>query len=174
MDAVLFRFSHASEAAVAAAAPVLFEHLDDPARLSAHMGKSSAMMAGSTMSLQVDAAGGRAVGSRIGMGGRVLGLTLRVEEAIVERTPPVRKAWRTLGEPRLLVIGAYEMGFEIAAEGEGSRLRVFIRYDLPSRARWRWIGGLPRPVLCTLVHAPHGRGRRRPFPSSAAPPQAAD
>ena len=39
----------------------------------------------------------------------------------------------TRGEPRLLVIGAYRMGFTIAAQGERSRLVVFIDYQRPAR-----------------------------------------
>ena len=37
----------------------------------------------------------------------------------------------TRGEPRLLVIGAYRMGFTIAAQGERSRFVVFIDTSVP-------------------------------------------
>ena len=42
-------------------------YLDDPKALAAHMGESSMMMAGSRMSINVDADGGRVVGSKIRM-----------------------------------------------------------------------------------------------------------
>ena len=74
---------------------------------------------------------GRAVGSVIRMEGNVLGLRLAVEEVIVDRRPPHDKVWETLGEPRLIVIGTYRMGFEIATFGAASRLRVFIEYNYP-------------------------------------------
>ena len=45
----------------------------------------------------------------------------------------MRKIWETRGEPRLLVIGAYRMGFTIAAQRARSRLVVFIDYQLPPR-----------------------------------------
>jgi hypothetical protein len=125
-----------------AAAPVeLFSHLDDPARLSSHMNERSMAMMGSRMSLSTDARGGREIGSVIRMAGRVLGIPLALEEAVVLRDPPVQKAWETLGQPRLLVIGAYRMGFRIAARGPGSQLTVFIDYDLP-RGASRWLGRL--------------------------------
>lgn len=117
----------------------LFEHLDDHERLASHMMQSSAMMAGSSMSFRFDNGRGRMLGSRIGMSGKVLGLALEMSETIIERDPPRRKVWQTEGTPRLLVIGAYRMGFDIAPEGIGSRLRVFIEYDLPAWP-WRLVG----------------------------------
>ena len=113
---------------------VLFAELDDQERLSAHMMKSSAMMAGSTMDFEFDERRGRAVGSRMRLYGNILGMPLEVIEAVTERDPPRRKAWETLGEPRLLVIGPYRMGFQIESEDDGSELTVFIDYDEPSGA----------------------------------------
>ena len=59
---------------VQAEASVVFDYLDDHARLSAHMSERSWMMAGSRMALELDAAEGRAVGSRIRLSGQVLGI----------------------------------------------------------------------------------------------------
>lgn len=113
----------------------LFEHLDDHERLASHMMQSSAMMAGNAMNFAFDHGGGRVLGSRIYMSGKVLGLSLEMSEIVMERDPPRRKVWETEGTPRLLVIGAYRMGFDITPEGVRSRLRVFIEYDLPA---WPW------------------------------------
>jgi hypothetical protein len=60
--------------------------------------------------------------------GRVLGLSLCLDEVVTDRNPPRRKVWRTVGEPRLLVIGAYEMGFELYSTTDGVLLRVGIDY----------------------------------------------
>jgi hypothetical protein len=109
----------------------LFDHLDDPHRLSAHMENGSAAMAGASMTVDTDAQHGKAVGSIIRMQGRMLGISLSLEKRVTERQPPQLKAWETCGEPRLLVIGAYRMGFSIEAAGAGSLLTVFIDYDLP-------------------------------------------
>ena len=103
-------------------------------------------MAGSTMAMDVDAAGGMAVGSRIRMHGRMMGMGLELEQAITVRDPPSRKGWEILGTPRLVVIGRYRMGFTIEAGNGGSLLTVAIDYEpVPSRAlrpvgRWyaRW------------------------------------
>ena len=126
---------------VPAAPEALFAEIDDPSRLAGHMTRSSMMMAGSRMAFSYDEAGGRAVGSKISMTGSMLGFHLTLEEIVTDRVPPFRKAWETVGEPRLLVIGGYRMGFEIAPQAEGSRLLVFIDWREPGPP-WRWLGRL--------------------------------
>ena len=123
--------SHEAESVVQAPVDAVFAHIDDPVRLSAHMSKSSWMMGGGRMSVEVDERRGQAVGSTIRLQGRVLGLRLAVEEIVTERNPPLRKVWQTIGTPRLLVIGHYRMGFELAPLGSCSGLRVFIDYSIP-------------------------------------------
>lgn len=127
---------------VSAVADVVFSHLDDHSRLSAHMSKSSWMMAGSRMAIDLDASEGRAVGAMIRLRGQVLGIPLFVEEVVTERNPPSRKVWETRGRPQLLVIGTYRMGYEITPKLQASRLRVFIDYALPDGPISRWTGRL--------------------------------
>jgi hypothetical protein len=110
-----------------------FEYLDDFKKLSAHMERPSAMMLGSHMSIVTDEADGRAVGSRVTMRGTVLGLPLSLEEVVVERQPPHRKAWQTVNT-RLLIIGDYRLGFELEPRSAGCELRVFVDYDWPRGA----------------------------------------
>ena len=124
---------HRSEVDVDADPHSLFALLDDHRRLASHMEKPSLMMAGATMHVETDALQGQAVGSLIRVTGRVLGVSLVVEEVVTERVPPLRKTWETRGEPRLLVIGSYRMGFTISPQGDRSRLVVFIDYQLPPR-----------------------------------------
>jgi hypothetical protein len=137
-------FSHHEEASGVVAAPVgeVFAVLDDHARLAAHMSKRSWMMGGGKMDTVLDVAQGRQVGCRIAVRGRVFGLMLSVDERVIDRVPPYRKAWETEGEPRLLVIGAYRMGFELSP-GVVTRARIWIDYDLPVRG----IGGALGAIL---------------------------
>lgn len=80
----------ASAALVHAPVDQVFAYLDDPRALAAHMGESSLMMMGSRMSINVDADGGRVVGSKISMHGRMMGIPLSLEEVITERQVPAR------------------------------------------------------------------------------------
>jgi hypothetical protein len=65
-----------------------------------------------------------------------------LEEAVVERLPHQRKTWETIGEPKLLVIGRYRMGFDLALYGQVTRLRVWIDYNLPTSWGQWWLGRL--------------------------------
>ena len=118
-----------------------FAYLDDFKQLSAHMEKSSAMMMGSRMTITSDALDGRAVGSKVRMDGRMVGMALSLEEVVTERQPPFRKAWRTI-DAKLLVIGQYRLGFALSPSGDRSLLRVFIDYELPQQGLARWLGKL--------------------------------
>jgi hypothetical protein len=140
---VTYPFHYQSEAVVPAAPEELFDHLDDPRRLAGHMSRRSIMMAGAFMKIQTDAQQGRALGSVIRMRARMLGIPIGLEEIVVERTRPSLKAWVTAGQPRLLVIGQYRMGFRIAPAPEGSHLTVFIEYRWPSNP---WLN-LPARLL---------------------------
>jgi hypothetical protein len=135
-------FHDESTALVHAAIDRVFAHLDDAKSLSAHMGKSSMMMMGSRMSIEVDAGGGRAIGSKIRMHGSMMGIHLSLEEMITERQVPNKKLWETIGTPELLVMAHYRMGFELTPQGDSSLVRVFIDYSLPTTAPRSWLGRL--------------------------------
>ena len=134
---------HFEEVRETAAAPdALFARLDDPASLASHMTGSSWMMGGGRMAFLLDEQHGKAIGSHIIMTGSAFGLSLRVDEVVVEHEPPHRKRWRTVGAQQLLIIGGYEMGFEIEPLPSGSRLRVWIDYALPGSFPGRLLGTL--------------------------------
>jgi hypothetical protein len=107
----------------------VFDFLDDHRRLLAHMTEPSWQMAGSSMTIGMDKNQGRALGSRITLSGRILGLSLQVEEVVTKYNPPHSKTWETVGTPRLLVIGPYAMGFALSPRQGGWLLCVFIDYS---------------------------------------------
>lgn len=140
----------------------LFDELDDHERLSAHMMKSSAMMAGNAMRIEFDDASGRSVGSKIRMSGHMLGFELNLEEVVTDRTPPARKVWQTIGQPRLLVLGGYRMGFEIGEREGKSRLKVFIEYE-DAPAPWTLPGRLLGPIYARWCTENMALGARQRF-----------
>ena len=131
---------------VRAQASSVFEYIDQPQRLSAHMARRSWQLAGASMAIQTDAEGGRAVGSHIRLSGRMLGIPLYVEGKVVQREPPNLKAWETVGEPCLLVIGRYRMSVNIDARGDRTRVVIAIDYAPPANAPTRWLGMLFGPM----------------------------
>jgi hypothetical protein len=137
---------HEASTYVPALAADVFARLDDQVQLGEHMNRSSAMMGGGRMTYDFDEGRGRAVGSHIRMGGEAFGLKLFIDEVVTEREPPRRKVWKTVGAPRMLVVGGYTMGFDIAPAGSGARLTVWIDYDLPDT----FLGALAGPLLAPM------------------------
>ena len=135
-------FPFHDESSGPAHAPVeqVFAFLDDPKALAAHMGESSMLMMGTRMAIDVDADGGRVIGSKVRMHGSVMGIRLSLEEVITERQVPGMKVWETIGTPKLLVVAHYRMGFELTRQGNSSQVRVFIDYRLPINAPGSWLG----------------------------------
>lgn len=117
-------------------APKVFAIIDDHNRLSAHMNKSNWMMGGGKMTTTFDADRGQKVSSHIQLAGKVFGITLSLDEVITTYAPPHLKVWETVGEPKLIVIGSCAMGVEITDTEAGSRVRLFIDYDLPKSNPW--------------------------------------
>lgn len=121
---------------VPAAVEAVFAVIDDPMRIATHMSRRTWMMAGGTMTTQIDERGGLAVGSHIRMTGRVLGISVGLDEVITQREPPHAKQWATQGTPKLIVIGPYAITVELEPVEAGTSMRLMIDYDLPTRNRW--------------------------------------
>lgn len=137
-----YLYHHEAAVEIAASAAVIFARLDDQAILGQHMERPSLMTMGMRMRYRLDAGQGRTVGSVIGMTGRMMCLDLAVEEVVTDREPPRLKTWETRGRPRLIVIGAYRMGFDVRPSANGNTLRVFIDYNRPSSWPGRLLGVL--------------------------------
>ncbi len=129
---------------IPAGAAEIFAFVDDHARLSSHMNKSSWMMGGGRMDTSVDAGSGKKIGSHIRMNGKVFGITISLDEVITHREPPRIKIWETVGTPKLLIIDHYRMKVEIEPQKNVSLLRVSIDYNLPAMNAWlgKLFGGI--------------------------------
>ena len=168
-----FPYHFADEALIAAPPAELFAYLDKHAQLSAHMTRRSWMMGGGRMDLSADEGGFQRLGSRLRLAGRVFGLMLVLEEEITDYRPPLDKTWQTIGTPRLLIIGHYRMGFDISPAPAGSRLRVFLDYDLPTGAVTRLLGRWLAPFYARwCVRNMVAEGQKR-FPALASTAQQA-
>ena len=103
------------------------------------------------------------------MTGIGLGILPSLEEVVSERTPPLRKTWHNV-TANLLVIGQYRLGFDLAEEPAGSRLRVRIDYDLPrGPARlldWLLAGNYARWCIKAMVADAKRHFRRPIFPGT--------
>jgi hypothetical protein len=141
MSADDFTHSFSSKAILNASAKVAFEYLDEPKRLSAHMGKPSMMMAGSKMDMDLDEKQGREIGSVIKMSGKMMGINLSLQERVVERVPHLRKFWHTFGEQHLIIVDQYKMGFTLREiSNNQTEVTVSIDYNFPEKGLSRILG----------------------------------
>jgi Polyketide cyclase / dehydrase and lipid transport len=126
------------EASVMINAPAkdLFAYVDDHARFSSHMSRSSWLMGGGRMEVLVDDGRGQKAGSHIRLSGKVFGMKLFLDEVVTRHDPPRGKTWETVGDLRLLVVGHYRMSIEVEPRDGNSLLRVAIDYDLPPKNEW--------------------------------------
>lgn len=128
---------HYEETETISARPTeLFSFVDDHARFSSHMSKSSWMMGGGRMNVSFDGERGQKVGSHIRMNGSAFGMRLSLEEVVTRYEPPRLKIWETIEPLNLLVIGSYRLGIGISPENNNSLFRVFIDYNLPVKNAW--------------------------------------
>ncbi len=80
-----------------AAMEEVFAFVDDRRSFSSHMSKSSWMMGGGHMDVEVDEKGGYEVGSRVRLRGKVFGIMHSVEELITQYRPLAAKSWEKTG-----------------------------------------------------------------------------
>ena len=135
-----FTHSYSSKVLLNTDTKTAFEYLDEPKKLSARMGRSSMMMAGSKMDMILDEKQGRDLGSVIKMTGKMMGLDLFLQEKIVDRKPFEKKYWEAFGTQRLVILDQYRMGFSLKELGKQTELTVSIQYRLPSKGISRIIG----------------------------------
>lgn len=127
---------------IPAPAEEVFNYADIHNNFSSHMNKSSWMMGGSSMTTDIDEGKGQKIGSHIRMKGKVIGITLFLDEVVTKHDPPYMKEWQTVGEIKLLIIDRYKMGFEIQPESNNSMIRIYIDYNLPTSSGPRLLGYL--------------------------------
>lgn len=131
---------------VPAPAEAVFAYADDWTRLSSHMSESSWKMGGGKMRIDTDSGLGQRVGSHVRLSGKAFGMEMSLDEVVTERAPPWRKVWETVGEPRLLVIGRYRMGYEIRQQAHDTRFTMFIDYARPPGMAGRLLGAMFGPA----------------------------
>ena len=127
---------------IRAPAEAVFAHVDDIRNLGWHMtSRPSMALMGSRLRLETLSDQSTGLGAMYRYSGTMMGLSIDFSESVTKYVPPREKVWRTLGEPRLVIIGSYEM--RVAVEPlspSASRLTISIVYELPRSGFWRIVG----------------------------------
>jgi Polyketide cyclase / dehydrase and lipid transport len=127
---------------IRAPAEAVFAHVDDIRNLGWHMtSRSSMAMMGSRLRLDVLSDQPTGLAATYRYSGTMMGLSIDFSESVTKYLPPREKVWRTIGEPRLLIIESYAMRLIVDALSKSlARLTVSIVYELPRSAFWRIVG----------------------------------
>lgn len=131
-------------ATIDAPAARVFAYVDDIRNLARHMsGRGSMPMMGSRLALEILTPEPTGVGTTYRYSGRVMGLTIDFSETVIRYEPGHEKVWRTIGQPRLIIIDNYEMRALVEPVAETrSRLTIAIDYELPSSGLSHLLGRL--------------------------------
>lgn len=129
---------------IQAPAERVFAYADDIRNLARHMSERGSMpMMGSKLALEIVTPEMTGVGATYRYRGRVMGLTIDFSETVTRYEPGREKVWRTIGEPRLLIIDSYEMRVLVEPVAQTrSTLTISFDYELPRRLPWRLVGPL--------------------------------
>ena len=127
---------------VGAAATTVFAWLDEPRNTGFHMSRPSLAMLGGALRLERVSAQTTGVGATYRSWGRVLGLPIDFTTAVTQWVPGREKTWRTVGKPRLIVLGDFQMRFSLASRDGGTNVVMAIDYSLPTRGIGRLVGAV--------------------------------
>ena len=132
------------KAEIRAPAEDVFAYVDDIRNVGWHMTERSSMaMMGSRLKLKILSEQPTGLGATYWYSGRMMGLSLGFSESVTRYIPNREKVWRTIGEPRLLIMSSYEMRLAVEPlSAASSRLTISIAYELPRSAFWRILGRL--------------------------------
>jgi len=132
------------ETAVLPALPArVFEWIDTPANTGLHMSRPSMAMLGGSLQVERLSPNAAGVGATYRSWGRVLGLRIDFTTRVTVWLPEREKSVETIGEPRLIVIGDFQMRSSITRLDSSTRLVLALAYNLPAG----WFGRLLGRVL---------------------------
>lgn len=136
---------HLSRSAMVSA-PVgeVFAYVDDIRNLARHMSESPSMpMMGSKLNLEIVSPKPTGVGATYRYTGKMLGLVLDFSETVTTYVAGREKIWRTIGNPKLLILRGYEMRVLVEPVTPATtNLTISIDYELPVAGFWRLAGWL--------------------------------
>jgi hypothetical protein len=118
----------------------VFAWLDDPRNTGLHMSRPSMAMLGGALRVERLSAIATGVGATYRSWGRVLGLRIDFTTTVVRWVADREKVWRTTRDPRLIVLGHFEMRFGAEPVSDGTRLTMVLEYELPPRGVGRLVG----------------------------------
>ena len=109
----------------------VFAYADDIHNTGWHMSKSSMPMMGSKLKLEILSKNPTGEGAVYRWSGKVMGLTIDFSEIVTKWVKNKERVWKTIGQPKIIIISNYEMWFFTDPSEKNTKLTFGISYDLP-------------------------------------------
>lgn len=126
----------------------VFRYVDDIRNTGWHMTKASMPLMGSKLNLEILSKNSSGEGATYRWCGKVMGFTIDFTETVTKWIVNKEKRWKTVGEPRLVIISNYEMWFLVEPVSGQTKLTFGINYELPEPVLWRFLGWLLADWYC--------------------------
>lgn len=130
----------------------VFAYVDNIRNIARHMSeRGSVPMMGAKLDLEIVTPEATGIGAIYRYSGRVMGLTIDFCETVTQYKPGREKVWRTIDQPRLLIMDGYEIRVMVERVGAASsKLTMSIDYKLPGSRFLRLLGHLLAPNYARL------------------------
>lgn len=109
----------------------VFSQMDDFSKTGMHMSESSMMMMGSKLKLEQLSQMSTGVGAKYRWYGKMMGMTIDLNETVTKWQPPKLKEWETVGEAKIIIMSWYRMWFEISPDENRTIAKLSISYLPP-------------------------------------------
>jgi len=126
----------------------VFRYVDDIRNTGWHMTKASMPLMGSKLNWEILSRNLSGEGATYRWHGRVMGLTIDFTETVTRWIADREKGWKTVGNPRMVIISNYEMWLRVEPAAGQTKLTFGIEYDLPKPFFWRFLGWLLADWYC--------------------------
>ncbi|QEM07131.1 hypothetical protein DIU31_027840 [Mucilaginibacter rubeus] len=87
----------------------VFNQMDDFSKTGMHMSESSMMMMGSKLRLEQISSNPTGLGAAYRWYGKMMGMTIDLNETVTKWQPPQLKEWETTGEAKIIIMSWYRM-----------------------------------------------------------------
>lgn len=132
---------HLSSQIVVQATPAeVFGRLDDMHEIGKHMTESSMPLMGSKLKFEILSPNVTDVGATYRYYGKIMGLTLDITEVVRRYILNEEKFWETIGEPKIIIMSHYVLGFLLKPVNGGTQATFSIDYEIPAHGLGRVLG----------------------------------
>lgn len=132
---------HLSSQTIVQASPTeVFGCLDDMHEIGKHMTESSMPLMGSKLKFEILSPNVTDIGATYRYYGKIMGLPLDITEVVRSYKMNEEKYWETIGEPKIIIMSHYVLGFQLQPTAGGTQATFVIDYEIPQHGLSKILG----------------------------------